>query len=483
MLHASGIMHLDPSWINKLVRCLTDHRLADAGRKDWWRIEMEDFIDAGRSEGSPSLLFQAHEDFRRTGRLTRDYLKFLWREVDEVKTDHDVLDSLIETISYHGVMLNSPSLSPTGDRQLLVPFRLPPEVDPSALTRLEDATRHGRRMRFTWSIGKHAPSDMVGLVLTQCLSDKRIQVRACWRSGIAFAMDDLEHLVCLHTTAADKEKGRMVSLELSVAARGDSMPLQDPAMVLKDRLESMMRGCFPGVICVLSENGEVTRGDHAWEACLQQMRHHLDFQLGHFGAAIDAVMATTRSTLAKMTAMHDTSFPYPALVVMRPETEADRQGRVRVGRDAWCSKRALRDVAFLIRGCYSKPMRLFFICPYDFTEVPCGVDGAGYPFRMGNEWCRKLYPAVQVRQRGPAAATAVDSRPREGRLVLEWHLQIPLFPFLVAFPCVHLRTVFNQSSSVIILRNASIRGSSGTRADARRCCKDSERVDHDISCM
>lgn len=398
MLHASGIMHLDPSWINKLVRCLTDHRLADPDRKDWWKIEIGDFIEAGRNEGPPSLLYQAHEDFRRTGRLSRDYLKFLWREVDEIKTDHDVLDSLIETISCHGVMLKFPA-SPTGDRQLLVPFRLPPEIDPCALNRFEDATRHGRRMRFTWSLGKLAPPDIVGVMLTQCLSGKRIQVHACWRSGIAFAMDDLEHLVCLHTTAADcKGKGRVVSLELSVAARGDSMPLQNPAMVLEEHLESTMRDVFPGVLCILSEDGEVTRGDQAWETCFQQMREHLDFQLGHFGAALDTVTATTRAALAKITTMHDTGFPYPALVVMRPETEADRQGRVQVDRDAWCSKRALRDAAFLIRGCYSKPMRLFFVCPYDFAEVPCGVDGAGYPFRMGNGWCRKLYPAVQVRK-------------------------------------------------------------------------------------
>ena len=399
MLCASGIMHLDPSWINKLVRCLTDHRIADPNRKDWWRIEMEAFIDVGGNEGPPDLLFRAHEDFRKTGRLSRDYLKFLWREVDEIKADHDVLDSLIDTISCHGVMLKSPA-SPAGDRHFLVPFRLPPEIDPSALKRFEDATRHGRRMRFTWRLGKHAPSDIVGLVLTQCLAGKRIQVHACWRSGIAFAMADLEHLVCLHTTAADCErKDRIVSLELSVAARGDSMPLQDPAMVLKEHLESTMRDFFPGIPCIPFEDGEVTRGDHAWEVCFQQMRDHLDFQLGHFGAALDAVMERTRSAMAKITAMHDTSFPYPTLVVMRPETEADRQGRVHVDRDAWCSKRALRDVAFLIRGCYSKPMRLFFVCPYDFTEVPCGVDGAGYPFRMGNEWCRRLYPAVQVRKR------------------------------------------------------------------------------------
>lgn len=398
MLHASGIMHLDPSWINKLVRCLTDHRLADPDRKDWWRIEMEDFIDVGRNEGPPSLLYQAHEDFRRTGKLTRDYLKFLWREVDEIKTDHDLLDSLIDMVACHGVMLKFPASS-TGDRQLLVPFRLPPDIDPSALTRLEDATRHGRRMRFTWSLSKHVLSDIVGLVLTQCLPGKRIQVHACWGSGIAFAMDDLEHLVCLHTTPADCQgKGREVSLELSVVARGDSMPLQDPAMILKERLESTMRDFFPGVLCLVSEDGAVTRGDQAWDACFQQMRDHLDFQFGNFGAALDAVMTTTRSALVKITAMHDTSFPYPALVVMRPETEADRQGHVYVDRNVWCSKKALRHVAFLIRGCYSKPMRLFFVCPYDFTEVPCGVDGAGYPFRMGNGWCRKLYPAVQVRK-------------------------------------------------------------------------------------
>ncbi|CAN0165549.1 unnamed protein product, partial [Ectocarpus fasciculatus] len=210
-------------------------------------------------------------------------------------------------------------------------------------------------------------------------------------------MDDLEHLVCLHAAAAGRSgTDRTVSLELSVAAYGDSMALQTPAMALKKRLESTMSDFFPGIMLIPSANGEVTRGGQAWEGCFQQMREHLDFHFGRFGATLDAVMTTTRSALAKLTAIHDQSFAYPALVVMRPETEADREGRVQVDRDAWCSKRALRDMKFRIQGCYSKPMRLFFVCPYDFTEVPCGRDGAGYPFRMNNEWCRKLYPAMQA---------------------------------------------------------------------------------------
>ncbi|MEM7602991.1 MAG: hypothetical protein AAF357_16460 [Verrucomicrobiota bacterium] len=399
MLRSCEIVHLDPSWINKLLRCLTDHRLLDPARNDWWEKEMVAFIDDGLVDGAYDDFFMAHENYRVNGTLSRDYLRFLWREVDEIKADQIFLESLVDTIASHGIMLPKTPPAPGSYDEFLVPCRLPPDIDPSALQGLQDATRGGRRRQYRWMLGKHAPIDIIGLVLTECLSDREPTIHVCWRSGVAFAMSDLEWLVCLNVSTPDgDEESRTVWLELSVAASGESMPLQAPADNMKTKLLKMMRKHFSGTLFrQIPPKAEVTRGERSWEACFRQMREHLDVQLGLFGVKLEAALETTRSSLAKITVMHDASFPFPALVIVRPEKEADRKGRIDVDQGAWYSKRALRELSFKIRRCVSTRMRLFFVCPYDFSEVPCGRDGVGYPFEMQQEWCRKLFPALQVR--------------------------------------------------------------------------------------
>lgn len=401
MLQACGIMHLVPSWINKLLRALADHRLADPDLKEWWEKELETFIDCRRNEGPPDLLFKAHRDFRKTGRLSRDYLMFLWREMDEIKNDPDVVDSLIEAAISHRVMLKSPE-STVHEKEFLVPSRLQPEVESDALVRLQEALRRGRGIKFTWQFYSYPP-DIIGLVLTQSLAGKRARIHACWRRGVIFTMDDLEYVINLYGGVANTT--RKATLELSVAASGDSMPLQNPANDVKESLETMFREFYPGVIFSLEE-GHITRGEQTWDACYENLRDsidvtlgqldHIDVKLGRIERNLGSVLGQTRASMEKLTSMYDRSFPYPKLVVIRPETEDERKDLIDAYRNGWCNKKALREMAYQIKGCYSKPMRLFFICPVDFEEVPCGWDGAGYPFRMDREWCRKIYPVVQV---------------------------------------------------------------------------------------
>lgn len=43
-------------------------------------------------------------------------------------------------------------------------------------------------------------------------------------------------------------------------------------------------------------------------------------------------------------------------------------------------------------------LRLCLLCPYDFIEVPCGLDGSGYNFTPTLEWIKKILPALKVRK-------------------------------------------------------------------------------------
>ncbi|CAM9373743.1 unnamed protein product, partial [Choristocarpus tenellus] len=47
------------------------------------------------------------------------------------------------------------------------------------------------------------------------------------------------------------------------------------------------------------------------------------------------------------------------------------------------------------KGVFRTKKRLHFLCPYDGTVIPWGLDGNGYPFHGTREWVKKLYPVVQ----------------------------------------------------------------------------------------
>lgn len=57
-----------------------------------------------------------------------------------------------------------------------------------------------------------------------------------------------------------------------------------------------------------------------------------------------------------------------------------------------------QGLADRVKGWVNKKMRLCFLCPFDFREVPCGLDGQGYPFVENREWVKKLLPVLQVRE-------------------------------------------------------------------------------------
>ena len=173
------------------------------------------------------------------------------------------------------------------------------------------------------------------------------------------------------------------------------MELQKPAGEMKMRIETVLQICFPGLIFRLIHQ-ETTRGQNAWDACEKNLRHHFDLKLGEFGRTLQEIMEHTRGSLVKLAAIHDKDFGYPRLVVLLPEKGGDKEGRGSCAAGGWYNKRALRELAYQVKGCFSKPMRLFFVCPYDFSLVPCGSDGAGYPLRVDKTWVKGIFPVLQV---------------------------------------------------------------------------------------
>ncbi|CAM9570644.1 unnamed protein product, partial [Sphacelaria rigidula] len=123
MLVACGLVHLDPSWINLLLRELLDHRLVDPEQAGWWKKELVDHCRRTRGSRYPDLIVM-HKNFIRTGRLTKDYVRFLWREVPGLDSIQ-VFSRMISTMSTFGVMFQCDPGSPHEAEELMLPARLP----------------------------------------------------------------------------------------------------------------------------------------------------------------------------------------------------------------------------------------------------------------------------------------------------------------------------------------------------------------------
>lgn len=130
MLVACKIVHLDPSWINLLLRALLYHRFADPNQAGWWRKQLEGYSRAHRVPFHQ--LVTLHKNFVRTGRLTEDFLRFVWRDV---LANRQVFNRMVETMSTHGAMFTcDPSFGEK--RELVVMARLPSAVGDETLAEL-----------------------------------------------------------------------------------------------------------------------------------------------------------------------------------------------------------------------------------------------------------------------------------------------------------------------------------------------------------
>lgn len=115
---------------------------------------------------------------------------------------------------------------------------------------------------------------------------------------------------------------------------------------------------------------------------LQQVERRVKEVKGGF----DKVMEIIQESLTRLEDLQAPNYAYPHLVVMKEAGPGDASSRP-PGKKSLLSK---------LRGMATKEMALHFLCPVDMSEVPCGVGGQGYRFRVTRSWIKKLSPVLQV---------------------------------------------------------------------------------------
>ncbi|CAM9744681.1 unnamed protein product [Sphacelaria rigidula] len=372
LLMVCDLVHFDPSWINQLLRALLDHRLADKQQEEEWRTQLGYYC---RSCGThPSKLTRLHKNFTRTGRLTEEYLHFVWREVPGLGCP-TVFSRMIETMSRYGAMFTcDPSRG--GEKELLVPARLPSAVDADTLAEIEKTVSTGVRMRFVTEVhAKYIPAGIIAQLLGSFCRSSRILFRACWSRGAAFNMNGTEHLVCLHEPTAETT----ARVEISIAGSTQKAVFEDGYDAM-EALSKLLLDRYPGLSFDDSGDPQFMGGTEAWKDMLDSLQAHLERRTDQLQLDIACVR-----------------WPVPRLACLLPNhdgtlNDGDRSyprwsNRLR----AWC-----RDGKKAGRGHISRKLRLFFVCAHDYSLTECGPNGQGYKVKQLREWAAKALPLAKV---------------------------------------------------------------------------------------
>ncbi|CAM9165329.1 unnamed protein product [Ectocarpus sp. 6 AP-2014] len=199
VLAVCGLVHLNPSWINVLLREVLDHRLTDPNEDEWWWKQLKAYE---RNRGIPiNELLETHRHFTTTGILTEEFLRFLWRDVLK-GVDEKVFARLVETMTAHDAMfLCNDGVTEGNVREFMVPARLPNGVTGDSLAKLEDAMSRGTRMQFVIEIyAEYVPPAIIAKFLGGFGRDesgvfRNLMFRTCWARGVSFVADGRECLV------------------------------------------------------------------------------------------------------------------------------------------------------------------------------------------------------------------------------------------------------------------------------------------------
>ncbi|CAN0005427.1 unnamed protein product, partial [Sphacelaria rigidula] len=270
LLFACGLVHLDPSWINLLLRELLDHRLAGIEQTEQWRREVDEYCRASTLHFDD--LVDTHQRYLKTGRLSKDYVRFLWRDVKDV--DETALGRMMDTMSTYGAMF---PCGPKGEEntEFVVPARLPYVVADGTLSDLEKAISSGVRMQFIFEIlAKYVPPGIIAQFVGSFCRGRNIVFRACWNKGASFKMDGLEHLICLH----EPTDHRPTRIEITVAGR-EEPTIWNPAFRAKDALTHLLQDQYRGLRFFPPGEPNTRGGNDAWQDTLGDLQEHLQSRI------------------------------------------------------------------------------------------------------------------------------------------------------------------------------------------------------------
>lgn len=384
------LVHLDPTWINDLLRSILDHRLQDPDESSFWKEEIEKFTTKHNLHFGN--LFNTHQTFCAGGTLTADYLRFLWREVADIQQP-EVFERVLGTMQKHGVMFGS-SLSEQGSvsigmsARLFVPVRLQRHTTEEQLRTFSAQCKEWRRKLVVCILQSYVPPGFIGMFMARLLVLKGVKLGCAWSRGLSFEMGDNRVLLYLNPPG-----GKEAQIEVNVISPQHTGATE--MEILENTITEVLDN-FPGLSYYFDggTSGTVMGTDAVLEQ-IATLREHLDIRLDKIDGALAEVAKSGRESLACVKCLQMLEYPYPHLVVVREHQStssiAERGQEKRV-----LGKALFESFYKHAQEAVKKEMRLQFLCPYDFSLVPCGPDGQGYRFTETRGWVKTVLPAVQV---------------------------------------------------------------------------------------
>lgn len=432
LLCEHDLLYLDPTWINKMMGAILDHRLQNPDT-EYWKDELRKFSDTEDDALEFHELSNTHQTFSSTGTLTVSYLHFLWRDIEEIR-EEGVFERLLQTMCKHGVLFSkldglsrfsdesrkigfyerllkpvngllrqpgAPS-PPSPGEVLFVPVLLGPypAEEEGVKAFCTTCLKHQWRRKLVFRIYQsYVPPGIIGMIMTRLLCSDEVEIHCTWGRGISFMIGGGEVIISLNPPT----KGDYAEIEVNVVGPTRSDEVENKVKAVNAIVTDSLTKHFPGLTFdldggkALSLEGEYARIDE-----MESLKAHFDVRLGQtvekLYSRLDSiderlvdVARSIQESLMRVKTFQALDYPYPHLVVIR-EHQARRPGNTRVLSKAW-----FKSIRTRARGLAMKDMRLLYICPYDSTEVPCGPGGEGYRFGQARDWVKKVLPVAQVK--------------------------------------------------------------------------------------
>ncbi|CAN0164740.1 unnamed protein product [Scytosiphon promiscuus] len=357
---ATDLLHVDPSWLMELMRRLTDHNIVldDEEKQRIIMRQLETYAEKQHVEFGP--LRHIHRVYCKSGRLNREYLRFLWmfREIEPpgpaVDLNESNFESIISTMVRLLVMYRA-----RGEADLVVPARLPEYghqgvPDPDNIVEIV--------VVMTCSFGQlFHPPGIVGRFLAWLTQVD--EYGECWQHGAFVSYKS--HKVCFFESEdlelQEDPGSKFAGLTLGVQGlRNEAGPILEELKASLKQLVSDSAHGYPGLAMSMhfGELAETSSSELlALRLLLDNSGERPDKMMQRLGGVANQVL----ESMMWATIPNQDECPYPRLAIVAPETEeygTERQFRLR------------------------------FLCAYDFAEVPCGPDGRGYLIKTPKPWLK-----------------------------------------------------------------------------------------------
>ena len=187
----------------------------------------------------------------------------------------------------------------------------------------------------------------------------------------------------------------LAAIEVNFGGLERSDEVEAKVDTMRDIVRSVLRSSFPGLL-FHREQPRSIEGEDALMARIETLEAHLDVRLNGIKGKLEEVAISSRKSLMQIQNLQAPNFPYPHLVVIREHVPSGGTPVGSGGGKRIFFKAHLKSIFSRARGAVKKEMRLQFLCPVDFSLVPCGADGEGYRFDKTRDWVKKVFPVVQV---------------------------------------------------------------------------------------